>query len=75
MDSLKKKKKLITIRKKETHRFENKLVLTGGERKEEEQDTGKGLRDANYYVWYRKLQGHIVQYREYSQHPIIVSGI
>ena len=46
----KKKKKLITIRKKETHRFENKLVLTGGERKEEEQDTGKGLRDANYYV-------------------------
>ena len=51
-------------------------MVTSGERKVgEEKNKGRGLRSTNYYVS-NKLQGYVVQYRDYNQYFIItINGV
>ena len=61
-------------KKRQIHRYENKLVVTRGKREEgEEQDRGRGLRGRTTKYIINKLQGYSVQHREYSQQFITVS--
>lgn len=75
MWNLKKYKKIVnitTVKKKQSRRCREQ---TGGQREEGRGVRGKGLRGTNHYV-YNKLQGYIIQHREYSQcSRITVNGI
>ena len=62
LESKKYDKPVTITRKKQTHR-EKKLVVTSRER-ELEGNMGQGIKR---YKLVGKLQGYIVQYREYSQ--------
>ena len=63
-------------KKKQTHRYrEQTSGYQLGEGRVEGQDRGRELRGTNYYVQ-KKLQGCIVQNREYSQYfAVTINGI
>ena len=46
---------------------ENKLVVTGEEREGGGVEWGRELRGTNYMDKINKLQGYVIQHREYSQ--------
>ena len=50
MWNLKNKTNVCSKTKTDSQIIENKLVVASGERKEEGQDRGMGLRNTNYYV-------------------------
>ena len=56
-------------KKKQTTVIQSKLVVTRGRGQREGQDSGRGLRGTTYNVQ-NKLQGYIIQHREYSQYFI-----
>ena len=62
---------------KQTHRYKEQTSgYQQGEGGGEGQDRGRGLRGTNYYVLINKVQGYIIQHREYSQYFIItLNGI
>ena len=55
-----------------THRYREQMSShQWGEPRKEGQDRASGLRGANYGVQTFKLQGHIVQHKEYNQYLIV----
>ena len=62
-------------KKNQAHRHKEQTMMVASEEGEVEDKIGAGLRNRSYYI-INKLQGCIVQHREYSQYFVVtISGI